>query len=285
MMRILRYCFASTDWNMFWDSSNGSEEYTTSVIGFINKCINDILPTVTVCTYPNQKPWITSNICIELKTRAAGFKKAKCQYRIKLESYYTGSDARRIWQGLQTITDCKGKHSRELPSDTSILCIKLNYFYARFEANNTEPCMRAPAVPKDCVITLSTADVSKTFRQVNIHKAAGPAGLPGCVLRACVDQLASVFTDIFNLSLSESVIPTCFKQITIVPVPKNTKVTCLNDYRPVALTSVAMKCIERLVMAHINTVIPETIDPLQIAMPSLLHYTLTFPTWSKGTPM
>ena len=77
--------------------------------------------------------------------------------------------------------------------------------------------------------------------------------------------MTSVFTDIFNLSLSESIIPTCFKQATIVPVPKNTKVTCLNDYQSVALTSVAMKCFERLVMAHINTIIPETLDPLQFA--------------------
>jgi hypothetical protein len=68
--------------------------------------------------------------------------------------------------------DCKGKHSRELPSDMSLLD-KLNYFYARFEASNTETCMRASAVPDDCVITLSVADVSKTFKQVNIHKAAG----------------------------------------------------------------------------------------------------------------
>ena len=58
---------------------------------------------------------------------------------------------------------------------------------------------------------------------------------------------------------------TCFKQATIVPVSKNTKVACLNDYRPVALTSVAMKCFERLVMAHINTIIPETLDPIQFA--------------------
>ena len=60
--------------------------------------------------------------------------------------------------------------------------------------------MRASAVPDDCVITLSAADASKTFKQVNIHKA------------------------------------------------------------PVALTSVAMKCFERLVMDHINTIIPETLD-------------------------
>ena len=59
-------CFASTDWNMFRDSSDGIEEYTTSVIGFINKCINDVVPTVTVRTYPNQKPWITGNIRTEL---------------------------------------------------------------------------------------------------------------------------------------------------------------------------------------------------------------------------
>jgi hypothetical protein len=67
----------------------------------------------------------------------------------------------------------------------------------------------------------------------------------------------------FNLSLSESVIPTCFKQTSMVPVPKNTKGTCLNDYRPMVLTSVAMKCFERLVMAHIKTIIPETLDQLQ----------------------
>ena len=31
----LQDCFASTDWNMFWDSSDGIEKYTTSVTGFI----------------------------------------------------------------------------------------------------------------------------------------------------------------------------------------------------------------------------------------------------------
>ena len=109
---------------------------------------------------------------------------------------------------------------------------------------------------------LSVADVSKTFKQVNIHKAAWPDGLPGHVLQTCADQLAGVFTDIFNMSLIKSVIPTCFKQTNIVPVPKNTKATCLNDYRPVPLTSLARKCFDRLVMAH-NPIIPETLDPLQ----------------------
>ena len=78
-----------------------------------------------------------------------------------------------MWQGLKIIMDYKGKQSCELPSNTS-LPHELNYFYARFEASNTKACMRASAVSDDCVITLSVADVSKTFKQVNIHKAAGP---------------------------------------------------------------------------------------------------------------
>ena len=208
----LHDCFASTDWNMFRDSSNGVEEYTTSVISFIIKCNNDVIPTVTVRTYPNQKPWITGNIRMELKARTAAckeretnppaykkscyalrrtIKQAKRQYRIKTESYYTSSDAHRMWQGLNTITDYKGKPRRELPSDASIPD-ELNSFYACFEASNTEACMRAPAVLDDCVIMLSVADVNKTFKQVNIHKAAGPDGLSGRVLKACADQLSSV---------------------------------------------------------------------------------------------
>ena len=82
----------------------------------------------------------------------------------------------------------------------------------------------------DCGLTFSVADVSKTFKCVKPHKADGPDGIPSRILRACTDQLAGVFTDIFNLSLSQSAVPKCFKMATIVPVPKKAKITELNDY-------------------------------------------------------
>jgi hypothetical protein len=121
---------------MFRDSSDDIEEYTTSVNGFINKCIEDVVPTVTVRTYTNQKPWITGNIRTELMGRAAAFKKwdsnleaykksryvlrqtikqAKHQYRTKIELYYTGSDTCRMWQGLQTIRLQKGSTAKSCP--------------------------------------------------------------------------------------------------------------------------------------------------------------------------
>ncbi len=101
--------------------------------------------------------------------------------------------------------------------------------------------------------------------RVNVRKAAGPDGITGRVLRSCADQLAGLFTSIFNESLATSVVPTSFKKSVIIPVPKNSKPSCLNDYRPVALTSTVMKVFERLLKKHICSSIPATLDPLQFA--------------------
>ncbi|KAK3548051.1 hypothetical protein QTP70_004286 [Hemibagrus guttatus] len=62
------------------------------------------------------------------------------------------------------------------------------------------------------------------------------------VLREYAEQLADVFTDIFNISLSSTIFPTCLKTTIIILVPKKSPVSCLNDYRPVALTPIIMKC-------------------------------------------
>ncbi|KAI4903885.1 hypothetical protein NFI96_004961 [Prochilodus magdalenae] len=43
------------------------------------------------------------------------------------------------------------------------------------------------------------------------------------------------------------------------------EVSCLNDYRPVALTPIIVKCFERLVMRHIKSLLPPSLDPLQFA--------------------
>jgi hypothetical protein len=53
------------------------------------------------------------------------------------------------WTLVAGLANYKGKRSRELPSETS-LPDELNPFYARFEASNTEACMRASAVLDDC---------------------------------------------------------------------------------------------------------------------------------------
>ena len=100
-----------------------------------------------------------------------------------MESQFNGSDVRRMWQGLQTITDNKGKISHV--ADTDVLLLdKLNTFFTFFE-NNTVPLIRPTT--KDCGLSFSMADVSKTFKRVNPRKAASTDGIPSCVLRARAD--------------------------------------------------------------------------------------------------
>ncbi|KAI4905602.1 hypothetical protein NFI96_006894 [Prochilodus magdalenae] len=52
---------------------------------------------------------------------------------------------------------------------------------------------------------------------------------------------------------------------TIIPTPKQATITGLNDYRPVALTSVVMKTFESLVLSHLKDITNPLLDPLQFA--------------------
>ncbi|KAK1805611.1 hypothetical protein P4O66_019892, partial [Electrophorus voltai] len=109
------------------------------------------------------------------------------------------------------------------------------------------------------------ADIQRTLCRVNPRKAAGPDNIPGYVFRDCADQLVHILTDIYNTSLSQAIVLHCFKATTIVPLPKKSPALTLNDYHPVALTPIMMKCFIKLVKDHIMSRLPATLDPLQFA--------------------
>ena len=79
-----------------------------------------------------------------------------------------------MWQGLQTIKDCKGKTSHVKDTDL-FLPDKLNTFFTRSE-DNTVPQTRPST--KDCGLLLTEATEKKTFKHVNPQKAASPDGKP-----------------------------------------------------------------------------------------------------------
>lgn len=89
--------------------------------------------------------------------------------------------------------------------------------------------------------------------------------MPGKVLKACAHQLSEVFTTIFNLSLAQATIPACLKSAIIIPIPKKPATNQLNDFRPVALTLIITKCLERLVQRHIKDSLPPSFDPYKFA--------------------
>ena len=96
---------------------------------------------------------------------------------------------------------------------------------------------------------LTEEEVSRRFRLVSQRSACGPDVIPGAVLKHCQDSLAPVFTTLFQRSLESGHIPSIWKSSNVVPVPKEPSPSALNDYRPIALTSIPFKCIKRLLAA------------------------------------
>ncbi len=280
------------DWDMFRASSSDVSEFTEVALSFVNTLTEQATETVTIKTFSNQKPWVDRSIRDAVNHRTAAYnagilsgnmseyksscyalrravRAAKRRYSERIESHFQLNDSRRMWQGLKTICSSGNNNSVEVRADP-LIAVELNNFYGRFECNSgtilpSSTSRSSRQSSNDYAITLSEDDVRRELRRVNVRKAAGPDGITGRVLRSCADQLAGLFTSIFNESLTTSVVPTPFKKSVIIPVPKNSKPSCLNDYRPVALTSTVMKVFERLLKKHICSSIPATLDPLQFA--------------------
>ncbi|KAK3507242.1 hypothetical protein QTP70_012141 [Hemibagrus guttatus] len=192
-----------------------------------------------IILFPNQKPWMDREVRLLLIVRNTAFRsgdreaysvaranlrrgicKAKYEHKQRIEEHFNSADPRRMCQGFQAITDHKSPSTSPTTS-SALLPVELNHFYACFEKGRMEPMLKAELLPGEQPLTLSTSEVFATLSRVNARKASGPHGIPGRVFRACAEQLTDVFTDIFNLSLAQAVVPTCFKSATIVPVPKH----------------------------------------------------------------
>ncbi|KAI2663046.1 hypothetical protein H4Q32_002071 [Labeo rohita] len=183
-----------------------------------------------------------------------------------------------VWNGLKAITSYKSPSTSTEANQQ--LADDLNEFYCRFGKQKTgltpytplivpqhshqHPSLAPPTVYQPA-LKICEGDVCKVFRKQKIRKAKGPEGVSPECLKACAVQLSSIFTLIFNRSLELCIAPSCFKCSIIILVPKKSKITGLNDYRPVALTSVVKKSFERLVLAYLKDITGPLLDPLQFA--------------------
>ncbi len=260
-----------------------------------------------MCTYlpfTNDKPWFSTKLKQLRKAKEDAYRSgdkalykqakytlnrenrgAKKNYSGKLKKQLSSNDLASVWKGLKAII------SYRIPSPSTEanqqLAEDLNKFYCQFEKQKpgltphthsdrlttqpSTPSLSLPSTVSQPVLKICEDDVSKVFRTQKIRKAKGLDGVSLACIKACPVQLSSIFTLIFNTSLELCEVPSCFKRSTIIPVPKKPKITGLNDYRPVALTSVVMKSFERLVLAHLKGNTGPFLDPLMFAY-RVIHY-------------
>ncbi|KAL0195062.1 hypothetical protein M9458_008634 [Cirrhinus mrigala] len=288
--QVLQSCFYLTDWSVFEAAATDLDELTETVTSYISFCEDLCIPTRTYLTYNNDKPWFTEKLRHLRQAKEDAYRKgdrvlynqtrntlnkeirvAKRTYAKRLEDQFTLNDPSSVWKGLKTITNYRTPPP--CTEATQRLAEDLNEFYCRFETPHTRsddlftqplppPATPLPPPPS---LQISEDQVRQVFRKNKRRKAPGPDGVTPACLKTCADELAPIFSQIFNRSLELCEVPDCLKRSTIIPVPKKSKITGLNHYRPVALTSVVMKSFEKLVLAYLKDITGPLLDPLQFA--------------------
>ena len=285
----LQGCFDCTSWEVF-DTTDINEQ-VEAVSGYINFCVDSVLPNRTFKVYSNDKPWFTSKLKKLIIQKRKAYRNQdehtrrelqreikrqvyldKHNYKLKLEASLTSSNSREAWQGVKKMTSIphKGRGKPSLPlngSEGIEMANQLNAFFCRFES--LEPADEVftvnPLPPPPSNIKIEEFQVRQLFRGCNTRKSPGPDNISGNVLKNCADQLAPVFTGLFKSSITSEIVPALWKTAVITPVPKTSNPSQPSDFRPIALTSLIMKCFECLVKKFILSNTQHLLDPLQFA--------------------
>ena len=284
----LQGSFACTDWDTLAPETESIDDRVSVITDYINFCIENEIKSKTVKVFPNSKPWFSQDIGRSLKDKQAAFllddkhalkqancqlqtdiKLAKQQYKDKVEAEFKNMNTKQAFNHLKNMAGTNTKQSTTPPDDPLTFATQLNTFYNRFNTHDfSTACtdlLAEDEAPQPGDIPISLESVTNTLKQTKACKAPGPDGVPGRVLRDCALELGPALQPIFQASVDSGTLPALWKSSTVVPVPKISKPSELNHYRPVALTSLIMKCFERIILCKLWPFVSKQLDPLQFA--------------------
>ena len=99
---------------------------------------------------------------------------------------------------------------------------------------------------------ISIQDVDLALSKLNVSSAPGGDGVHPQFLKSCSDVVAYPLLLIFVRSLRSGQLPMAWKSSVIVPLFKSGSRCSPSNYRPVSLTSICCKTMERIVVKHIE---------------------------------
>ena len=134
-----------------------------------------------------------------------------------------------------------------------------NYFSSVFNKTNTDNLNNLQQEEEDILgninsinnINVTSDMVKKIILSLDVNKACGPDGIGSRVLKEGVDNLSLGLSIIYNKSLQSAQVPLDWKVGNVVPIFKKGNKECVENYRPVSLTSVACRILERVIKENV----------------------------------
>ena len=113
------------------------------------------------------------------------------------------------------------------------------------------------------VPTITSLEVCFQLLKVKPFKSHGLDGIPNRIIKEFAYELAEPVCAIFNESLCSNIVPSLWKDASIIPIPKTQSVCCEDELRPIALTACLSKILEDFVVKWMMDDIRSKIDPKQ----------------------
>ena len=149
-------------------------------------------------------------------------------------------------------------------SDTSVKANLFNkYFYSQFSNESNYNIDINFLNDSDFNISFSTSRIQNHLQNLNVNKAFNPDQIPGIVLKRCSDTLAEPLSIIFNIVYNTGIVPAEWKLANVVPVFKKGEKKSVKNYRPISLTCICSKLMERIVQEEILNRTSHLIDRRQ----------------------
>ena len=83
-----------------------------------------------------------------------------------------------------------------------------------------------------------------------VATSSGTDGMPHWFIRIAAPSISSLITHLFNLSLTTSIVPIQWKTSAITPVPKTKQPAQCSDFRPISVTPILSRLLEKIVVRN-----------------------------------
>jgi hypothetical protein len=165
------------------------------------------------------------------------------------------TDAKEMWDKVRQLSN-RGTGRSEAVCD--VTAIELNMHYANISSDqNYSP----PARKHTACCDTDFFSVWQTFHALDHLRATatGLDNLPAWFLRLGAPFFAEPLTILFNQSIKCSIVPTQWKRASILPIKKVPQPSTASDFRPISITPVLSRMMERFVVQQF--IYPALRDP------------------------
>ena len=139
--------------------------------------------------------------------------------------------------GLTANTDLQ---KAECLSDFFSSCF--NNSHPPLTQSHSHSSSETPCLPEMfCTVT----EVEQFLQDLEVSKASGPDKISSRMLKMTAASIAPSITKLFNLSIRTGKIPDQWKESMIVPIPKSNNLSDPGNYRPISLTCILCKLLEK----------------------------------------